>query len=218
MYKILVVDDELENTKLIELYGVSLGHQVTVESNPQDVIANLQINSYDIILLDIMMPEISGLELIGEIKKITDCKIFFLSALGETTDRIKGLKVGGNDYIAKPFSLEELFLRIDNALFEVKKSTFETINNVDFDFHNNTINLAGNQVQLTNILLKLMYELVSHKGQILSREYLLKHVWNNDSTSYNRTVDTHILKLRNKLSSDSYKILTIVGKGYMYED
>lgn len=218
MYKILVIDDEIENSNLIESYGQHLGHNVTSICYPKQALKHLSENSYDIILLDIMMPGISGLELFGEIKKLTDAKIFFLSALGEASDRINGLKLGSNDYITKPFSLEELFLRIDNCLQINSASTSESINDISFDAHHLIVRIDGEEIKLTSILFKLLYELVSHKNQILSRDHLLKAVWNDSGNSYSRTVDTHILKLRNKLGKNSYKIVTVVGQGYTYED
>lgn len=218
MYKILVIDDEIENSNLIESYGQHLGHKVTSINDPKQVLKHLSENNYNIILLDIMMPDISGLQLFGEIKKVTDAKIFFLSALGEASDRINGLKLGSNDYITKPFSLEELFLRIDNCLQTTSSSTKEVINGLSFDVHHLTVIIDGEELKLTSTLFKLLYELVTHKNQILTREHLLKTVWNDSGNEYRRTVDTHILKLRNKLGKNSYKIVTVVGEGYTYED
>lgn len=218
MYKILVIDDEIENTKLVKQYGEHLNHQVDCINEPEHVLHHLQSNVYDIILLDIMMPTISGYDLIKDIKQLSSAKIIFLSALSETADRIKGLKLGSNDYFTKPFSLEELFLKIDILLKTKQTSQNQLINGIRFDTINHTVVIGDEVIKLTNILYKLMFELVSHRNECLSREYLLSSVWGITTSSYNRTVDTHILKLRTLLGVHSYKIVTITKKGYMYED
>lgn len=214
MYNILIIDDEIENGKLIEAYALHLGHQVTILTNPLDTRMVLQANHYDIILLDVMMPQISGLELINEITQLTSSKVIFLSALGETSNRIRGLKLGAVEYLAKPFSLEELFLKIDIIL----NSQQTIINDIHFNAHTHVVTINNNQIKLTNILYLLLYKLVSNQGTVLSREYLLKEVWGITTSDYNRTVDTHILKLRNRLGADSFKIVTVIGKGYKYEN
>lgn len=214
--KILIIDDEIENGKIIQKYGEYLGYHVDIITNPHLCINQLHTTAYNIILLDVMMPEINGFELITKIQEITSTKIIFLSALGETQDRIKGLKSGATDYLTKPFSLEELFLKIEIIINN--KPEIITVNNIDFDSHNSTIKINNQQIKLSNTLYKLMFELVSNKGITLSREHLLATVWSYNNENYNRTVDTHILKLRNSLGSNSFKIITVVGKGYKYED
>lgn len=218
MYKILVIDDEIENVKLIQKYGEHFGYSIDYLTDPGLACDHLRQQQYDIILLDVMMPNISGYELIADIQQITDCKIFFLSALSETSDRIKGLKLGSNDYITKPFSLEELFLKIDICLQPLTKPQTNTVSAIQFDHINHSVQIGDRSLQLTVTLYKLLFELASHNGTCLSREYLLETVWQIRSTDYNRTVDTHILKLRNALGKDSHKIVTVIREGYMYED
>lgn len=214
MYKILVIDDEQENCNLIQTYGTHLGHQVDILTNPLEVQTLLLNESYHLILLDVMMPEINGFDLVEELTQANSSKVIFVSALGTTSNRIKGLKLGAVDYITKPFSLEELFLKIDILL----TPTEPVIDGYKFDHYRHLVTTPTQQIRLSNTLFNLLFELVNNPGETLSRDYLLKTVWGIDSSGYNRTVDTHILKLRKELKSESYKIVTVIGEGYKYEN
>lgn len=216
MAKILIVDDEQANIEMIKKYGEHLNYELVGISNPSLVEAEIKQEKYDLIILDVMMPNIDGFELLEKIKNITQTKVVFLSARTDVKSRIEGLKLGAVDYMIKPFSLEELFLKV-GKLIEISSSHKYKHDDYIFDISRKSVTRKAVKLNMSPIMFDLFYVLISNKGGILTREFLLEQVWGTKPEFTSRTLDTHILKLRNLLGNDGGKIKTVRTKGYMYE-
>lgn len=223
MYKICLVEDEKSLSDMIRLNLEIDGFQVDIYDNGQIAKSNiLKIASYDLVILDVMLPEISGLDLCQEIRKISRVPILFLSAKGTTSDRIAGLKLGANDYLAKPFDLEELLLRVQNLLDKKQLSTNESmligsksisfVTFEIFDSETNTINvLSKKEIEL----LKLFSE---KPGVVVSRDEILDKIW-PDQFPTSRTIDNYILAFRKIFEKDPKNPIhfhSIRGVGYKF--
>ncbi|WP_019241832.1 MULTISPECIES: response regulator transcription factor [Bacillus] len=221
-FKVLVVDDEEDMRHLVEMYLLNSGFQCMEAQNGSDALKIIEKEEIDVVLLDIMMPEIDGFEVCELIRKNSDVPIIFVSAKGEEWDKVKGLKLGGDDYIVKPFSPGELMARIEALLRRVGKKT-DVVNEDVIVFGDIKINKLSRTVTVCNqpVMLTLKeYELINfliiHANQVLSREQLLERIWGNDYSGSLRTVDTHVKTLRMKLKNTDY-IQTVWGVGYKFE-
>ena len=177
----------------------------------------------DLILLDVMMPKMSGLDVCKELRKTISTPIIILTAKGEEIDRVLGLELGADDYIVKPFSPREVIARIKAVLRRAVDNT-ETQSILRFDgleisMENYTVRLNNEQIPFTPKEVEILYLLASHPGQVMGREQILKTVWNDDFEGDARTVDTHIKRIRQKINSDSGKwgIQTVYSVGYKFE-
>lgn len=217
MAKILIVDDEQANIDMIKRYGEHLGYDLVGISESSLVETEIKRENYDLIILDVMMPNIDGFELLKRIKSVTQVKVVFLSARTDVKSRIEGLKLGAVDYMIKPFSLEELFLKIGN-LIDIDKSHKYKYDDYILDIVTKSVTKEDLELNMSPILFDLFYVLISNKGKILTREYLLEEVWGTKPEFASRTLDTHILKLRTILGNDGGRIKTVRSKGYMYEN
>ena len=227
MHRILVVDDESDVTELLEYKLEQEGYRVATLNDPLACIAKVREFEPDLMLLDIMMPELSGIQLCRIIRadpSIKDIPIIFLSARGEVEDRIKGLEAGAEDYISKPFNTNELLLRISKMLRlsgsrskPAAKSRIEIAGVViDEDLHQLTVD--GKNVILTATEFRLLKLLMERKGRVQSRDHLLVNVWHYDTDIETRTVDTHVRRLREKLGQHAHMIETVRGVGYRAVD
>ena len=226
-HRILVVDDESDVTELLEYKLEQEGYRVATLNDPLACIAKVREFEPELVLLDIMMPELSGIQLCRIIRAdpITkDIPIIFLSARGEVEDRIKGLEAGAEDYISKPFNTNELLLRISKMLRRsgsrsepAGKSRIE-IAGVVIDENLHQLTVDGKNVILTATEFRLLKLLMERKGRVQSRDHLLVNVWHYDTDIETRTVDTHVRRLREKLGQHAHMIETVRGVGYRAVD
>lgn len=225
--KILIVDDEPDVTDLLKYKLLQDGYVCKVVNNPLSFISVAREFNPNLIILDIMMPELSGLQLSKIVRADQNFKsipIIFLSARGEVEDRIKGLESGGDDYVAKPFNPKELLLRVDKILR--RKRAYESANDkkrfqiagVVIDENLHEVSVDGKLVNLTATEFRLLSLLMLRKNRVQNRENLLRNVWNYDSSIDTRTVDTHVRRLRMKLGPYKNMIETIRGIGYKVVD
>ena len=221
MTTILIVDDEREMRKLVELHLLQAGHQVLHADNGEDAIELVQATEVDLILLDVMMPGMSGFEVCKEIRTFSSLPIIFLTALDAKTDLVKGLKLGGDDYVIKPFTAIELMARI-NAIFR-RAGIYTAIEQhkagiIEHDLVGRQIFVNHEKVQLTLKEYELLHLFMSYEGKAFSREQLLERIWGIDYVGGTRTVDTHIKTLRLKLGESAGKYIeTVWGIGYRFE-
>ena len=235
MYKILVADDEENIRLLIRKYAEKLeGHEVSEAENGMEAVDKCRENHFDIVVMDIMMPELDGFSATREIRKFSDVPVIFLSARGEEYDRISGFEFGGDDYVVKPFSPKELMLRIDALMKrrnasaapsetgapeaekepEHKKFTFEGFV-VDFDAR--IVYVDGQRTDLSPKEYDLLFYMITNKNRALKREKLISDVWGYDFYGDDRTLDTHIKLLRKSIGQYSRLIVTVRGVGYRFE-
>ena len=222
--KILYVEDETFLGKIVFETLILRGFEVLMESDGKNVMQSFVSFSPDICILDIMLPNKNGFELASEIRIINnDIPIIFLTAKTQTEDVVKGFKTGANDYMRKPFSMEELIIRIENALrikiVEKNKETVGPISIGHFSFDGNkqllTINAEGKKLSYRETEL-LRYLLLSN-NTVIQRKDLLNHIWGNDSFFNSRNLDVYITKLRGYLKDDpNLQIITIKGIGYRF--
>lgn len=220
--RILVVDDEPDVTDLLKFKLTREGYVVEAINNPLEILGKAREFSPDLFLLDIMMPDLDGLKIARMIRadgKLNAVPIVFLTARGEIEDRIKGLELGADDYIAKPFDSKELILRIGLILRRIKEPKTEedtrlSVGGIELDEGSHAVTVNGAAVDLTATEFKLLKLLMERKGRVQSRENLLVNVWNYDTDTETRTIDTHIRRLREKLGERAALIETIRGVGY----
>ena len=225
--RILIVDDEPDVTELLKYKLEQDGNFCRVVNNTLSFISVAREFNPDLILLDIMMPELNGLQLSKMVRsdpKMNTIPIIFLSARGEVEDRIEGLESGGDDYIAKPFNTKELLLRIGKILDRKQSSELVSAKNriqiagviLDDILHELTVD--GEAVILTATEFRLLKLLMGRKNRVQTRENLLVNVWNYETDIETRTVDTHVRRVREKLGPYANMIETIRGVGYKAVD
>ena len=223
MYKILIVDDEEHIRALIKKYAFFEGHSVYEAENGLKAIDMCRNNVYDIIIMDIMMPELDGFSACREIRKFSNTPILILSARGEEYDRINGFEVGVDDFVVKPFSPKELMLRI-NAIMKRAKPNVQTqqnevlsINGFTADLTARLVYVDGERLNLSPKEYDLLFYMIRNKNIALSREKLICDVWGYDFYGDDRTLDTHIKLLRKELGQYAELIVTVRGVGYRFE-
>jgi len=224
--RILVVDDEPDVTELVSYRLRKEGYEVEVINNPLLIMGKATEFRPDLFILDIMMPELDGIKICRMLradKNMSNSPVIFLTARGGSEDRIKGLESGADDYIAKPFDVKELVLRVGLLLKRV--STGKTpegqvlkVGSVILDQERHSVTVNADPVDLTATEFKLLNLLMERKGRVQSREILLINVWNYDTDTETRTIDTHVRRLREKLGNQSPIIETVRGVGYRVND
>lgn len=219
MQKILIVDDEENIRKVIREYLEFEGFLCFEASNGEEAIKMCKENSYDLIVLDIMMPKIDGFTVAKEIRKKSNVPIIMLSARSEEYDKLYGFDVGIDDYVTKPFSPKELVARIKANL---KRNTImnEEISylGLKIDTLGHNVYVDNKKINLTNKEYELLLYLIKNKNIVLTREQILNNVWNMDYLGEERTIDTHIKTLRNLLGPYKNLIVTVRGVGYKFEE
>lgn len=222
MYHILVVDDEDKIRDIIKKYANFEGYSVTEAANGMEAVEKCQNHKFDIIIMDIMMPELDGFSACREIRKTSDTPVIMLSARGEEYDRIHGFELGIDDYVTKPFSPRELMMRVD-AIMKRSKGSMKQENEVfeqgslAIDFTARTVCVDGERLSLSPKEYDLLFYLVKNRGIALTRERLITEVWGYDFYGDDRTLDTHIKLLRKSLGDCSRYIVTLRGVGYRFE-
>jgi two-component system alkaline phosphatase synthesis response regulator PhoP len=225
MPHVALVEDETSLNELIKLNLELEGHSVISFINGQEALTNLsRLQKADLVILDIMLPQVSGLELCEKIRQTSDVPILFLSAKGTTADRIAGLKKGGTDYLVKPFDLEELLLKVSILLRSLKPAnqlnTLE-INTKTIDFDTFEVRDENNVVVsvLTKKEIDLLRLFASKVGQVVSRDEILDNVWGQDQFPSSRTVDNFIVGFRKLFETDQrnpHYFQSIRGVGYKF--
>ena len=220
MYNILVVDDEEKIRQIIRKYAEFEGHTVTEVSGGLEALAVTSERDFDIIILDIMMPDLDGFSVCREIRKKKRTPIIMLSARGEEYDRIHGFEIGVDDYVVKPFSPKELMLRIGAVLKRTNDSMGEILEmqGLTIDFTARIVYVDGIKIDLTPKEYELLFYFAKNKGIALTREKLISNVWGYDFFGDDRTLDTHIKLLRKNLGPYSRFIVTLRGVGYRFEE
>ena len=230
MYHILVVDDEARIRSIIRKYAEFEGHEVTEACDGMEAVLLCRKNTYDLIIMDIMMPELDGFSACREIRKVSQTPIIMLSARGEEYDRINGFEVGVDDYVTKPFSPKELMLRVDAIMKRVKTPAAapqEAKPNVVIELDGGGLRadvtarlvyVDGKRVEMSPKEYDLFFYLLANRNIALSREKLLCEVWGYDFFGDARTLDTHIKLLRKSLGRYSKYIVTLRGVGYRFEE
>jgi DNA-binding response OmpR family regulator len=222
MKKILVVDDEEKIRSIIRKYGEFEGYEVAEASDGMDAIEKVRANSdYDVIIMDVMMPELDGFSACSEIKKIKDIPVIMLSARGEEYDRIHGFEAGVDDYVVKPFSPKELMMRI-NVVTSRSRTDEGSVDvfryeGLEVNFTARTVSIDGKRVDMSPKEYELLFYLVRNKNIALERERLITEVWGHDYYGDDRTLDTHIKLLRNSLGEYRRLLVTLRGVGYRFE-
>lgn len=223
--KILIVDDEKPIVDSIKYTLYREGYDVVVSYDGEDALEKFKKESPDLIILDIMLPKLSGLEVCRIIRRTSNVPIIMLTAKGEDMDRVIGLELGADDYVPKPFSMRELVARIKAVLRRAKIPVASTKTKEKLEFDDVVIDVVGRivtkrgePIDLSPKEFDLLVTLAENEGRVMSREYLLSHVWGEDFYGDDRTVDVHIRWLREKLEDDPSNpkyIQTVRGIGYI---
>ena len=221
MARVLIVDDDVDISELISLVLKKEGITSLVINNPLEVVDLIKKEHFDLILLDIMMPEISGMELCSKIRDSVGCPILFVSAKAELVDKIVGYEVGGDDYITKPFDNTELLLKVKSHLRldsrNKKKDKSNLIVNGDLILDKNSFEVKqkGKKLDLTTREFELLKYFMENVGIALSKEQIFDNVWGYDYGDIG-TVAVNVKNLRDKLHDDDKYIITIWGYGYKF--
>ena len=223
MYKLLIVDDEPAIRTLIAKYAVREGYEYEEAENGIEAVEKCKANKYDLVILDIMMPELDGFSAGRQIKKDTpDLPIIMLSARAEEYDRINGFEIGAEDYVVKPFSPKELMLRVSAILKRVHREQPSNgqvfvLGDLRVDMTARIVSIAGERIDMSPKEYDLLFYLVKNANIALTRESLILNVWGYDYYGDDRTLDTHIKLLRRSLGEYSKYIVTLRGVGYRFE-
>ncbi|MCD6199771.1 MAG: response regulator [Deltaproteobacteria bacterium] len=225
--RILIIEDEEDIAELISFnLGQARFDSLTLSSG-HHMISQARQYKPELILLDLMLPDLDGLELCKQLKRdksLFNIPVIMVTAKGTETDRILGLELGADDYIVKPFSPRELVLRVKAVLSRVypdetaPADTILRIGPVELDSQKHVVYVKQILVKLTLTEFRLLHELMSHAGMVRTREILLENVWGYSFDGYDRTIDTHIRRLRKKLGTASSYIETVRGLGYSFRE
>ncbi len=228
MYNILVVDDEARIRSIIKKYAEFEGHTVTEAGDGMEAVHFCRTSEFDIIIMDIMMPELDGFSACREIRKISQTPIIMLSARGEEYDKINGFELGIDDYVVKPFSPKELMLRIEAVMKRVSRSSSDVtkkenvIVSIDngglrADITARIVYIDGERIEMSPKEYDLFFYMLENRNIAISREKFISDVWGYDFYGDVRTLDTHIKLLRKSLGRYSNLIVTLRGVGYRFE-
>lgn len=221
MKKILLIDDDEKLTDLLKDYLSKYNFSSHSSDNPVNALNHLKNNSYDLIVLDIMLPEMDGFETLKEIRKTSSIPVIMLTARGETTDKIVGLELGADDYIAKPFEPRELvarmqsvFRRTDGSLNEDELISFKDLL---INPMNRTVELSGKNIELTSTEFDILMLFAKNNGKVLSRDFLMQKTKGASWQYYDRSIDVMVSRLRNKLKQKNFKLIkTVQSVGYIF--
>ena len=224
MYKILVTDDESRIRELIKKYAQYEGYEIVEAVNGFEAVEMCKNEQIDLVVMDIMMPELNGFSAVKEIRKFSEVPVIMLSARGEEYDKIHGFELGIDDYVVKPFSPKELMMRISAILKRYSRNTdpakdrdiFE-YEDLKVDFTARIVYVADERIELSPKEYDLLFYFINNKNIALSREKLIRDIWGYDFYGDDRTLDTHIKLLRKHLGKYSSLIVTVRGMGYRFE-
>ncbi|SFS76248.1 response regulator transcription factor [Marininema halotolerans] len=221
MARILVADDDAHIRQLVVLYMKKEGYEVRDVANGEEALVVMDKDHMDLAVIDIMMPEMDGWELCKEIRSRGDMPILMITAKGEAEDRVKGFQLGTDDYVVKPFDPTELVLRVKALLKRYRVATSQQVvfGDTIIDGERNEIRVKGEVIQLPLKEFELLFKLGGYPGQIFTRAQLIEQIWGLDYEGYDRTVDVHIKRLRQRLEgrTEDIWISTVRGLGYRLE-
>lgn len=228
-YRILVVDDEPAVTDLLAYNLRKALYEVLIAADGREALRLSKACRPDLILLDLMIPEVDGLDVCRELRKTSTIPIIMITARGEEIDRVVGLELGADDYVTKPFSVRELLARIKAVLRRTQSGetlsespvVFSAPGGLQVNIESRTVTSANSQLNLTRLEFDLFYYLLSNQGRVLSRERLLEQVWGYEFTGDTRAVDSAVKRLRAKLrsvSDNADSIEAVRGIGYRMND
>lgn len=223
MRKILVVDDEEKIRAIIRKYGEFEGYDITEAQDGMEAVKLCKEQDFDVIILDVMMPELDGFSACREIRKIKRIPVIMLSARGEEYDKIHGFELGIDDYVVKPFSPKELMMRVkvvierNSGREPVTEHEIFSAEGLCVDFTGRTVSVDGRRVELSPKEYELLFYLVRNRNIALEREKLITEVWGYDYYGDDRTLDTHIKLLRSSLGEYRKFLVTLRGVGYRFE-
>ena len=225
MGKILIADDNLQITKILSEFARKEGFEPVTAHDGEEAVQYSRQEQFEIILLDVMMPKKDGFEVCREIRKTSNVPIIMITARGEDFERIMGLDIGADDYIVKPFSGGEVMARVRAVLRRLERAPQNNLETLSYDnlsvcLEKGFVYVGGTQVVLTKKELEILWLLLENKEKIFSRDNLLNSIWGYDYYGDNRTVDSHIKRLRAKLDAvphPEWQIKTIWGMGYKFE-
>lgn len=223
---VLIADDERQIREILSIYFKKEGFKVIEAADGAEALVQVQAGKPDIILLDIMMPVLDGLEVCKQVRKISDIPIIMLTAKDSDDDRILGLEIGADDYISKPFNTREVVARV-KAVLRRTNASMSGQNKQVLEYPNMMINLSeyrvvafGREITFTAKEMELLWCLASNPGIVFSRNQLLEKIWGYTYYGDTRTVDTHIKRVRHKLDippDSTWDIMTVWGVGYKFE-
>lgn len=224
MTKILVVDDEPSITNLVSAYLKPEGYEVFIAADGTSGLKAARAIKPDLIILDVMLPGMDGVELLSRLRRESDVYVIMLTARTEETDKIVGLSVGADDYVTKPFSPRELVARVKAALRRIETGAGSgrergvlSFQHVRIDVGARKVSVDENPIELTTVEFDLLKVLAENHGRVLSREQLLEKVWGGEYFGEVRVVDVHLGHVRQKLGREDL-IATVRGVGYRFED
>ena len=222
--KILIVDDDSNICELLRIYLEKEAWDTVIAYDGAKALDLFEKEKPDLILLDVMMPQLDGWQVCRRIRKISDCPIIMLTAKGEVFDRVLGLELGADDYVIKPFETKEVVARIKAILRRTGVKEPETVKEVHYDklsinMENYELRVNGKQVDTPPKEMELIFHLASNPNRAYTRDQLLDEVWGFDYSGESRTVDVHVKRLREKLEgvSDEWELKTVWGVGYKFE-
>ena len=225
--KILVVDDDANICELLRLYLTKEGYQVTTAGDGEEGLEKFNQIKPDMVLLDVMMPRMDGLEVCRRIRKAGNTPVMMLTAKGETFDKVLGLELGADDYVVKPFDAKEVVARVKAVLRRTqgKNGNAEeskkvvTYDKLEINIANYELKVNGVQIDTPPKELELIYHFASNPNRVFTRDQLLDEVWGFEFYGDSRTVDVHVKRLREKLEgvSDKWELKTVWGVGYKFE-
>lgn len=223
MYKLCIVDDEEKIRALIKKYALFEGYEVKEAENGMQAIEMCQREDFDLVVMDIMMPELDGFSACKKIREFSEVTVIMLSARGEEYDKIHGFEIGVDDYIVKPFSPKELMMRVQAVLKrskasqEIAQKDIMQSEGLKIDFTGRLVYIDEEKIDMSPKEYELLFYMAKNKGVALRREQLLNQVWGYDFYGDDRTLDTHIKLLRRSLRHYSKFIVTLRGVGYRFE-
>lgn len=225
MDKILIADDNLQITKILCEFAKKEGYEPVVAHDGDETIQCFQQEQFEMILLDVMMPKKDGFEVCREIRRVSNIPIIMITARGEDFERIMGLDIGADDYIVKPFSGEEVMARVRAVLRRIERTSKQISDQLSYDnlticLEKGFVSIDDRQIVLTKKELEILWLLLENREKIFSRDNLLDSLWGYDYYGDNRTVDSHIKRLRAKLDlvpHPNWQIKTVWGMGYKFE-
>ncbi len=212
MAKILIADDEEKIREMIGKYAKHEGLEVALAKDGLEALELFKKEDFDVVILDVMMPNMDGFETLKKMKEVKDVHCIFLTALGEESDRLYGFDTGGEDYVTKPFSPKELMFRIKVILRRYSKdSEVISVDGLLMDLNAHSVTIDGKRIELPNKEYELLLLLLKNKGKALTRESIINTIWGYEYDSDDRTLDTHMKLLRKDIGEYGKYITTIRG-------
>ena len=220
MHTVLLVDDEKRMLDLVALYLKPHNYACTKALGPFEALDYLENEPYDLVLMDVMMPEMDGWELCREVRKFSDVPIIMLTAREQQKDIIKGLKIGADDYVTKPFNEEELLARMEALLRRRTSKTSIEVNGLLWDEERFELSYQKNSIKLTPKEFLMLGQLLKKPNKVFSRDQLIELIWGFDSETEGRTIDSHVRNVREKIRQAGFPIddhfITVWGIGYKW--